>query len=284
MAAVRPRLTTLCVALAWLAAPAGATNSLAQDSAGPQSAEQFFDRFVALGRAYDPAVADLYADDATIQSVRRGPDGTSRTLQFIGEPYKRLIRSAMPLARQRGDRDRYSDVSVAAEGGRARIRCTRYNELKRYTSPFELVLERSGNSWQIIEEHSETSASGAAGGPAPSATARESISPAMLQAAADKLSNFTPMMVDSVTELTRVSAEGLAIVYEYRLVGIDTLGISPDQIRMFAHAGAAKQNCAHAQTRGEFLDRGAVMRYKYFGSNRQLITTFDITAADCQGR
>jgi hypothetical protein len=278
------RLTTLCVVLAWVAAPVGATNSLAQDSPAQPSVEQFFDRFVTLGRAYDPAVADLYADDATIQSVRRDPDGTSRTLRFIGEPYKRLIRNAMPLARQRGDRDRYSDMSVSAEGPRARIRCTRYNELKRYTSPFELVLERSGDSWQIIEEYSETRASGAAGVPAPSATAREPISPAMLQAAADKLSNFTPMMVDSVTELTHVGVEGLAIVYEYRLVGIDTLGISPDQIRMFAHAGAAKQNCAHAQTRGEFLDRGVVMRYKYFGGNRQLITTFDVTAADCQGR
>ena len=284
MAAVRPHLTTLFAVLSWLAAPLGATHSLAQDSPATPSAEQFFDRFVALGRAYDPAVADLYADDATIQSVRRDPDGTSRTLRFIGQPYKRLIRSAMALARKRGDRDSYSDVSVSAEGGRARIRCTRYNELKRYTSPFELVLERSGDSWQIVEEYSETRASGAAGGPAPSAPAREPISPALLQAAADKLNNYTPMMVDSVTELSHVGVDGLAIVYEYRLVGIDTLGISPDQIRMLGHAGAAKQNCANAKTREEFLDRGAVMRYKYFGGDRQLIATFDVTAADCQGR
>ncbi len=278
------RLTTLCVLLAWLAAPVGVANLLAQDSLSPRSAEQFFDRFVTLGRAYDPAVADLYADDATIQSVRRNADNTFRTLRFIGEPYKRLIRSAMPLARQRGDRDRYSDVSVSVEGPRVRIRCTRYNELKRYASPYELVLERSGDSWQIIEEYSESRESEVAGGAAPAATAREPISPALLQAAADKLNNYTPMMIDSVTELSRVRAEGRAIVYEYRLIGIDTLGISPDQIRMLAHAGAAKQSCANPRTRGEFLDRGVVMRYKYFGGNRQLITTFDVTAADCQGR
>ena len=278
------RLTTLCVLLAGLAAPVGAAHSLAQDSPAPQSAEQFFDRFVALGRAYDPAVADLYADDATIQSVRRNADNTFRTLRFIGEPYKRLIRSAMPLARQRGDRDRYSNVSVSAEGPRARIRCTRYNELKRYASPYELVLERSGDAWQIVEEYSESRASEAAAGAAPGATAREPLSPALLQAAADKLNNYTPMKVDSLTELSRVRVEGRAIVYEYRLVGIDTLGIAPDQLRMLAHAGAAKQACANPPTRGEFLDRGVVMRYKYFGGNRQLITTFDVTAADCQGR
>ena len=279
-----PWLTSLFVLVFWLAAPVGFANLLAQDSLASQSAEQFFDRFVTLGRAYDPAVADLYADDATIQTVQRNADNTFRTVRFIGEPYKRLIRRAMPLAKQRGDRDSYSDVSVSVEGRRARIRCTRYNELKRYATPFELVLERSGDSWQIIEEYSESSAPGVAGGAAPGATAREPISPARLQAAADKLNNFTPMKVDSVTELSRVRVEGRAFVYEYRLLGIDTSAISPDRIRMFAHAGAAKQNCANAQTRGEFLDRGVVMRYKYFDGNHQLITTFDVTAADCQGR
>jgi hypothetical protein len=53
---------------------------------------------------------------------------------------------------------------------------------------------------------------------------------------------------------------------------------------MLAHAGIAKQTCANAQTRGEFLDRGVVMRYQYFGGNRQPITSFDVTAADCQAR
>jgi hypothetical protein len=47
------RLTILCVLLTWLAAPVGATTSLAQDSPAPPSAEDFFDRFVTLGRAYD---------------------------------------------------------------------------------------------------------------------------------------------------------------------------------------------------------------------------------------
>ena len=278
------RLTTVCVLLAGLAAPMGAARSLAQDSPAPQSAEQFFDRFVALGRAYDPAVADLYADDATIQSVRRNADNTFRTLRFIGEPYKRLIRSAMPLARQRGDRDSYSNVSVSAEGLRARIRCTRYNELKRYASPYELVLERSGDAWQIVEEYSESRASEANAGAAPGAPAREPLSPALLQAAADKLNSYTPMKVDSLTELSRVRVDGRAIVYEYRLVGIDTSAIAWDQLRMLAHAGAAKQACANPATRGEFLDRGVVMRYQYFGGDRQLVTTFDVTAADCQGR
>jgi len=278
------RLTSLCALLTLLAAPAGVADVLAQDSLAQGSAQEFFDRFVTLSRAYDPAVADLYADDATIQTVQRNADNTPRTVRYIGEPYKRLIRQRMPLARQRGDRDSYSNVSVTAEGRRMRVRCTRYNELKRVASPFELVLVRSGDSWQIIEEYSESGSSEAAGGVAPAASAREPISPAQLRAVADKLNNFTPMMVDSVTQLSHVGAEGNTIVYEYRLIGMDTSKIPPDQIRMLAHAGAAKQGCANVQTREEFLGRGVVMRYKYFDGNRQLITTFDVTAADCQGR
>ena len=148
--------STICALVSLIGASVGVPIVVAQDSAGAPSAEAFFDRFVALGQAYDPAVAALYADDALIQNVRRYPDGTIRTLRLTGAEYKPLIRTAMPIARRRGDRDRYTDVSVSTDGGRVRIRCTRYNELKRYASPYELVLERSGDSWQIIEEYAES--------------------------------------------------------------------------------------------------------------------------------
>jgi hypothetical protein len=67
------------------------------------------------------------------------------------------------------------------------------------TSLWPVYRRLSRMGWQSVEEYSETRASGAAGGPAPSAPARESISPALLQAAAYPLNNYTPMMVDSVT-------------------------------------------------------------------------------------
>jgi hypothetical protein len=123
-------------ALALAAVLSGIGSAVWAQAGGPgESAEAFFERFVALGQAFDPAVADLYADEATIRSVRRYPDGTARALQLIGAEYKRLIRSAMPLARQRGDRDQHSDVTVWADGEQTRIRSTRYSELKGYTSP-----------------------------------------------------------------------------------------------------------------------------------------------------
>jgi len=144
------------VGLSLFSASIHTTPVRAQEAATGQSVQEFFDHFVALGRAYYTAVAALYADDAVIQSVRRLPDGTGRTVRIIGADWKRLIRTAMPIAQSRGDRDSFSDVPISVEGKRARIRCTRYSELKRYSTPYELVLQSTQGNWQIIEEYSQS--------------------------------------------------------------------------------------------------------------------------------
>jgi len=46
-------------------------------------ARRLFDRYVALGAAYDVAVADLYADSAFIKNTRRYPDGQSRSMVSV---------------------------------------------------------------------------------------------------------------------------------------------------------------------------------------------------------
>ena len=113
---------------------------------------------MALGRAFDPELADLYADEAVIQHTRVYPTGATRALDFRGAEYKPLVRAAMPTARRRGDRDRFENVRYEpAAGGRVRITATRYNELKRYRSPFTLVVgpDASG-TWRVIEERSQS--------------------------------------------------------------------------------------------------------------------------------
>ena len=130
---------------------------------GPQAsdpveqAKTFFARFIQLERAYDPAVADLYADDAVIKNKRSYPNGEVRELTFPAQQYKQLIRQAIPVARARGDRSRYTQCVYEPDETRVRIRCSRYSELKRYTSPYNLLVGpgRSGQ-WQILEELSES--------------------------------------------------------------------------------------------------------------------------------
>jgi hypothetical protein len=121
-----------------------------------EEARAFFDQFVRLEQAYDVRVADLYADNAVIKNRRTYPTGEVRELTFPAAKYKELIRQGMPLARQRGDRSTYSRCSYEPEGARVRISCSRYSELKKYSSPYTLLVGRARTGWLILEELSES--------------------------------------------------------------------------------------------------------------------------------
>ena len=143
------RKTILAVCLA-LAAPAWAQPS-------EKAAAQLFQRYVALSRAYDAQLAELFDDNALIVNKRISPNGEVREMTLPAARYKVLLRKALPLARQRGDRSTYSNVRYAREGERVRISALRYSELKKYSSPLVLVVGPApAGGWLIYEEHSES--------------------------------------------------------------------------------------------------------------------------------
>ncbi len=127
---------------------------------GAQSVEMakaLFGQYVELEKAFDPAVADLYSDQAVITNKRTYPTGQVRELTFPAPKYKELIRQAMPLAKQLSDTNRYSDCSYRPLGERVEIKCQRFSERKKYTSPIRLVVGPAATGkWIIHEEHSES--------------------------------------------------------------------------------------------------------------------------------
>jgi hypothetical protein len=126
-------------------------------AASDPPAPAVFAKYQALERAFDPALAALYCDDALIKNTRRYPDGKSRTIQFPVDKYKALIRTAMPLAKSRGDVNDYSATTVKAEGVNSRINTTRHSRLKNYSSPMSLLVGRCrGGEVGILEEISES--------------------------------------------------------------------------------------------------------------------------------
>jgi hypothetical protein len=139
--------------MGWLCAAASAQP--AADTAITQ-AKALFEKHVALERQFDPAVADLYSDTAVIKNKRTYPNGQVRELTMPAPKYKALIRTMMPLARQRGDTNTYSECSYSPEGERVRIKCQRFSELKKYTSPLSLLVGPSPDGWLIFEELSES--------------------------------------------------------------------------------------------------------------------------------
>ena len=123
-----------------------------------ESARAFFETYVELEHAFDPALAGLYSDDAVIKNTRRYPTGQVRVLELPGARYKTLIREAMPLAKERGDKSTFSEVTIDLnESGSVTIRASRYSQLKDYTSPIEItVLPNGDGDWLIVKEESES--------------------------------------------------------------------------------------------------------------------------------
>jgi hypothetical protein len=151
-----PLLAVAGVLCALAAVPTLAQNKTS-DSPEIQAARAIFAKYVALEHAFDPAVADLYSDDALIRNKRTYPTGQVREVTLPAPQYKALMRTAMPLAKVRGDTSEYSDCTYMAEVRGVRIKCKRFSNLKKYTSPISLlVAPASTGRWHILEELSES--------------------------------------------------------------------------------------------------------------------------------
>jgi hypothetical protein len=145
--------------LAAASTPAAAGAAVAPAvGAARKSAEALFARYIDLEHAFDPALVDLYADNARIESrvIVVGRPPTVRN--WSGAQYKDLLRRALQKAKEKKqDLNYYSAVNYLAEGGRVRIKAMRYAELQKAVSPVELLVgpDASG-TWRIFEELSES--------------------------------------------------------------------------------------------------------------------------------
>jgi hypothetical protein len=151
------RIGAAAILTAILQGQAFAQSNSGTDRERVGTARALFDRYIALERAFEPAVADLYAPDALIRNRRKYPTGQVRELTIPATQYQELVRQAMPLAKAQNDTNRYSDCSYASEGKRVRIKCSRYSERKNYSSPIELLVGPSNTgAWLVFEELSES--------------------------------------------------------------------------------------------------------------------------------
>lgn len=149
---MNPSTLASLLTLALLAATAAAADPLA-------NAKKLFDTYVARTNSFDPAVADLYADDAKIENTRKYPDGTKRSVVVPAPKYKAMLREAMPAAKQRGDTSEFFAVEYKIDGERVRITATRFSNAKQEATPISFVAGPGpGGSWLFLEESSESRA------------------------------------------------------------------------------------------------------------------------------
>jgi hypothetical protein len=148
---------TVVLALCQIAAVAAKPTTATAPSDAIAKAKALFARYVQLEHAFDPAQADLYADNATIVNTRIYPDGKSTRLQIPALRYKKVLRDGMKDAKLKGDISNYSNETYTQEGDKVRIKVTRYSVLKKYSSPMsQLVGPDATGKWVILEETSES--------------------------------------------------------------------------------------------------------------------------------
>ena len=133
------------------------TFAMAKDDTGIDNAKKLFEKYVDSETAFDPAVADLFADEALIQSTRHYPEGNVRIAKFTAQQYRALLKISLPLAKSNGDKNTYSQITYTPDGNRVRIKCIRFSELNNNSSNLELLVgPDSKGQWKIFEEISET--------------------------------------------------------------------------------------------------------------------------------
>jgi hypothetical protein len=153
---VRQTLALMTLATLPVANPLAAEEQL-PTKAALESAQALFKVYADEEGKFDPAVADLYADDAIIKNRRVYPDGRAREMSLPAPQYKEMVRAAMPAAKQRGDTNKYTGCKYTAQAERIRISCTRYSNLKQYESPLSLLVGPGKDGrWLILEELSES--------------------------------------------------------------------------------------------------------------------------------
>ena len=134
----------------------GAVPEAAADDAALERARELVARYVALAGAFDPALADLYSDAATIRSTRHYPSGQTRSVELSGTKQKNVLRNSLPIAKKRGVAVTFEDITYAVEGNRVRVRALRRTGSADPERMSWLVGPVDGRGWRILEEQSET--------------------------------------------------------------------------------------------------------------------------------
>ncbi len=127
------------------------------------NAEDFFQKYIQLGLAFDPAVADLYSDEAQVYMTRVYPNGQKRTMSLDGKKWKALIAGAMPMAKTQNDKSTFSKVTYSKIENGFKIKANRYSERKCYMDTgYYMVIKYVGEpkALNILEEYSETQPQG----------------------------------------------------------------------------------------------------------------------------
>ncbi|MCA9392884.1 MAG: hypothetical protein KC900_01665 [Candidatus Omnitrophica bacterium] len=238
--------------------------------------EAFFNRFVELEHSFDPAVADLYTDDARIRTQRLQPDGRRNPMEMSGKQMKGLIGKVMPLAEQRGDISTYSDVRYSTEGNRVTIHATRYSAAKCYADPnYYLVIEDTGAGYRIVEEFAESKVA------SDCPQAESPVLEEFLRLAKRHLDPQLPLMVDEDTRLDKIAIQDNTFQYRYTLVNDRATELNRDAFIEAMQPLLIAQSCTVPNLR-ILVDQGATLSFFYKDKEGEPFAELAVSGEQCR--
>ncbi len=241
-----------------------------------KEAAEFFENCIKLGEKFDVSIKNYYSDDAKIHAYRRYPHGLERALEMTGKQWKELLVQAMPLAKKRGDRCEYKNISYAINGSTVKIKADRYSLLKCYTDKeYYMVIRKDKDGFQIIEEYSETQPQ------SDCIKAADGNLELLLKDAENQIKGFLPLMVDEETRLDTVNIMGDTFNYRYTLINVASGEFDSKSLSKIIRPIMLEQTC-NAPNLRSLVNAGATIAYTYNDKNGKEIATIKINKDDCK--
>lgn len=240
-----------------------------------ERAKEFFNKVQATAKNFDPSVADFYADDAKISVVKKFPDGSTMPMAMTGKMLKSLVTQIMPKAKEVGDYNDFSDISVSIENNRGKIKAKRYSNHKKYTDDeyYMVIAANADGDIKIVEEFItmiETNI------PAGKPTGLET----KIIALKNGIEKLLPLVIDEATRLDAVSANGNTLEYSYTIIGTSADDIEAAHFKSIMYTVLVESVCANAVLADIFMN-GGTLKCAYSDESKKPITEISITKEDC---
>lgn len=243
-----------------------------------KEARYFFDQYITLSDNFDVSVASMYSDNAKIHAYRQTAQGLERILEMTGTQWKELVVKIMPQAKEEGDINKYTNITLSVKGDTIRIKADRYSVLKCFTdNGYYMLIERDeSKEFKIIEEYIETYPQATCGG-----TVKDENLKTLMKRNKKKLKAILPLMLDSDTKLENVKTKKNLFQYQYTLVNYTNEDLDVAAFETALTPIVTNQACTTPDIK-QMMDKGATISFSYKGKDGKEVSTMNVTSADCK--
>lgn len=235
----------------------------------------FFEKFQHLNKVYDPAIKDLYSDDAVVSVISYGK-GIEVLTKIQASKFKPQFDESMKYAKALSSSDRYSNIRISPVTQGYKIEAHRYSFDKCYEDKaFSLELRKNtDNSLQIVKQYESTVEVSAC-----TESLKQDV-PAKLQAAAALQSKELPMKINREFLLEKVYAEGMSLTYQFRVFDYNAAEMDQLKLNMYIEPMMIDHVCSTSSLVGE-LKNGVIINQKVYSKDDQLLVSIKIDQEKC---